>query len=322
MGIRKTVFGSSMEQRCFRKLCQTWGGHYRVYHNLPFLQVFTARSALLDKDRNLYILSHEDYDRLKKVSIDFTICDPKDAPLVCIEFDGMQNGFNTGTTYHTRDGSPGRKARRALLELKLRVAHGSLFPYLVLGSEEFRGLSDAVRLTIADGLIGEVLSLRAVNERVSAGFEPTDHGFATEEFEALSPAQQSEIIGDWLTAIEVECDCEHNPISKEVIRLSTELHVSEYGMTFVNDGQHDPSKWVWLDCYVMSAHCGRASAKVCLPEFDTPFCPFSIHVAQEIGQLLALEQLRKRIRGHASGKGTALSEIAKQTSHREPCHGL
>lgn len=297
MGVRKTVFGSSMEKRCFRKLSETWAKDYHVYHNLPFLNVFTARTGLVDDAFEPFALSDADYERLKKTSIDFTVCDKNDTPLVCVEFDGMQDGFNVGSSYHLRNGSPGRKGRRALIELKLRVAHGSLFPYLVLGSEEFRGLSDAVRLTIADGLIGEVMSLRATHKRINAGFDPTRCGYSTEEFDALSPAQQSEIIGDWVTMVEVESDFEHNPIVREVARLSTELHASGYGMTFLNDGQQDPNKWVWMECDVTSSRYGTATAKVCLPDFKTPFCYFTVHVAQEVGHLLALEQLRKQRKG-------------------------
>jgi hypothetical protein len=114
MGVRDTVFGSKMEKRCFLKLDETWGKNYRVYHNLPFLNVFTGRSDLLDIDGQPFTLSEEEYDLLKKTSIDFTVCDKNDKPLVCIEFDGMQDGFNVGTKYHLRSGSEGRKARRAV----------------------------------------------------------------------------------------------------------------------------------------------------------------------------------------------------------------
>ncbi|MDP3981765.1 MAG: hypothetical protein Q8Q33_10165 [Chlamydiota bacterium] len=298
MGVRKTVFGSSLEKRCFRKLSETWGKDYHVYHNLPFLNVFTGRTELFDDECQPFTLSDEEYDLLKKTSIDFTVCDKKDTPLVCVEFDGLQDGFNVGTNYHLRNGSPGRKARRAVIELKLRAAHGSLFPYLVLGSEEFRGLSEAVRLTIADGLIGEVISLRATRERIDAGFDPTQCGYSTEEFDALSSAQQSEIIGDWVTMIELESDFKHNPIVREVARLSSELHATGYGMTFLNNGQHDRDKWVWMQSDVTSSRYGTATANVCLPDFKTPFCYFTVHVAQEIGHLLALEQLRKRWKEH------------------------
>jgi len=302
MGVRKTVFGSSLERSCFRKLSETWGKDYHVYHNLPFLSVFMGRTELLGPEMEVFKLSDEKYEHLKKTSIDFTVCDKNDQPLACVEFDGLQDGFNVGTSYQLRDGSSGRPPRRAMIELKLRVAHGSLFPYFVLGSEEFRGLGEAVRLTIADGLIGEVMSTRATRARIEAGFDPTQCGYTPEEFDALPAEQQSDIIGDWVTMIELECDFKHNPIVREVARLSSELHAVGYAVTFLNDGQRDPDKWVWLQCRVDNCPHGTATAKVCLPDYRTPFCWFTVHVAQEIAHLLALEKLRKK--GKESGRGT------------------
>lgn len=294
MGVRKTVFGSSLEKRCFRKLNETWGRYYHVYHNLPFLNVFTGRTDLLNDSSEPFKLSDAEYDLLKKTSIDFTICNKKDVPLVCIEFDGLQNGFNIGTSYHLRSGLSGRKSRRSVMELKLRVAHGSQFPYLVLGSEEFRGLSESVRLTIADGLIGEVISLRAAHERINNGFDPAQCGYSVDEFDALPSAQKSEIVGDWVTMIEIESDFEHNPISREIARLSSELHATGYRVTPLSNGQNDSNKMVCMQCSVTQSSYGMSTASVCLPDFQTPFCSFTVHMAQEISRLLALEQLRKR----------------------------
>jgi len=296
MAVKQTIFGSKMERSCFRKLNETWGKDYRMWPNLPFLSVFAGRTGLLDDAGKPFVLSDAEYDLLKKTSIDFTVCDKGDTPLVCVELDGLQDGFNVGTSYHLRNGTSGRKGRRAVIELKLRVAHGSRFPYLILGSEEFRGLSDATRLTIADGLIGEVMSFRDVRKRIGAGFDPLQCGYSTDQFNALTSEQQSEqqseVIGDWVTMVEVECDFEHNPIVREVVRLSSALHASGYDMTFLNDGKHDRDKWVWLECAVTSRTCGIATARVCLPDYKTPFCSFTVHVAMEVAHLLALERLR------------------------------
>ena len=303
MGVRDTVFGSEMEKHCFRKLDEIWGKDYRVYHNLPFLNVFTGKGRLLDSDCKPFTLSDEEYDLLKKTSIDFTVCDKMGAPLVCVEFDGLQDGFNLGVEYHLRDGSSGRKSRRGMIELKLRVAHGSLFPYLVLGSEEFRGLSESIRLTIADGLIGEVLSLRATSKRINAGFDPEQCGYSSAEFDALPDSQQSEIIGDWVTMIEVESDFEHNPIVREVAHLSSELKAIGCGMTFLNDGKYNRNKWVRMQSKVTSSRYGTAVANISIPDFKTPFCYSTVHVAQEIGHLLALIQLRRRRDQEARTRG-------------------
>ena len=70
MGVRKTVFGSSLERSCFRKLSETWGKDYHVYHNLPFLSVFMGRTELLGPEMEVFKLSDEKYEHLKKTSID------------------------------------------------------------------------------------------------------------------------------------------------------------------------------------------------------------------------------------------------------------
>lgn len=225
--------------------------------------------------------------------IDFTLCDKLDTPLVCIEFDGLQGGFNVGREYRLRDTKPGRKSRRAFLELKLRVAHGSLFPYFVLGSDQFHGLSDAVRLTIADGLIGEVLSNRACQSRFGAGFDPTECGMSKEEFNNLSTAQQDDLIANWVTVVELENDYTHNPIFGRVAERSRELRTVGYEFTFLNGEGLDPDEWVWLECGVGNPNHGKATAKLYLPNFKTPYCYFTVHIAMEIAHLLALEKLSK-----------------------------
>jgi len=39
-----------MEKKYFRKLTETWAKDYHIYHNLPFLNVFTAKTDLVDDD--------------------------------------------------------------------------------------------------------------------------------------------------------------------------------------------------------------------------------------------------------------------------------
>lgn len=292
MGVRKSVFGSDKERHCYQQLVNTWGKNYHLFHNLPFLNVFSCKTDLFDENLTPYRLSEQDYGHLKKASIDFTLCDKRDKPLVCVEFDGMQDGFNIGTTYSLPNGTIGKKGRRAMIELKLRIAHGFIFPYFVFGSEEFRNISDSLRLTIADGLIGEVMSLCAVNKRVNKGFDPRQCGFTEDEFSDLSSEQQSEVLGDWLSMIEIDSDCKYNPVVQEVMRLSMELNEIGHGWTFLNEESRDPKQWAWVECKATSSH-GTKSAKVCLPNYKTPFCHYSIHVAMEIAHLMALEQLRK-----------------------------
>ena len=111
MGTNKQVFGSGAERSNYYKLSRQWGSAYRIYHNLPFLNVFNTKgllnakklgswSALLDPNEPEHLtIGDIDSQRLKKTSIDYTLCDTNDRPLLCIEFDGMKDGYNVGTEY-------------------------------------------------------------------------------------------------------------------------------------------------------------------------------------------------------------------------------
>ena len=295
MGVRETVFGSKEEKKYYTKLQRTWGNKLNIYHNIPFLNVFTAKDELIGENYNNFKLSEEEYDQLKKTSIDFVICDIKDKPIACIEFDGLQQGFNVGTTYIVSGKQKERKSRKIFFELKLRVAHGSLFPYFILGSEQFKGLSDSVYLTIADALIGEVLSTQACKKNTSSGFNPADCGYSDEEFENFSEEHKREIIENWFVNIELESDYQHNPIFQKVAELTRETKSSGYSILFLNEDDRDSEIWTWVECEVKNVKYGNASAKVYLPNFKAPSCYFIVHIAIEIAQLLALEKIKKKM---------------------------
>jgi len=294
MGVRETVFGSKEEKRYFRKLQKTWGEKLNIYHNMPFLNVFTARDELVDTNGNIFKLSEHEYDKLKKTSIDFVVCDKNDKPKACIEFDGLLQGFNIGTSYIISEEKIERKGRREFLELKLRVAHGSLFPYFILGSEQFKGMADSVYLTIADALIGEVLSTQDRIANIDSGFNPSDYGYTDEEFDNLDEERKKGFIEDWIFNIEIEADYSNNPIFQKVAELMSETKSTGHTITFLNDSTKDLKLWTWVECEVINREYGNASAKVCLPNFNTPSCYFTSHIAIEIAHLLALSQIKKR----------------------------
>lgn len=297
MGVRKIVFGSKEERKYFRKLRTTWGDKLNIYHNLPFLSVFTGREPLLDTKRlHIFKLTDSEYDLLKKTSIDYVICDKNDQPLSCIDFDGLQGGFNVGRNYVVPESKGDRKGRKVIFELKLRVAHGSGFPYFILGSEQFKGLSDSVYLTIADGLIGEVLSTNARIDTMNLGFDPCEYGYSEEEFDNLDELTKRNTIEDWAIGVEVESDYKHNPIFQKVAELSIETDSKGYRIFFMNEDDRDRNIWTWVECEVTNHKYGNAKAKIYLPNFQTPSCYFSVHLAQEIARLLALEKIRKRMK--------------------------
>jgi hypothetical protein len=240
MGVKKSVFASQTEKENYQKLRRVWADKYSIYHNLPFLNIFDTLN-LLDpatlrnwRFRHLK-LSGQDIARLKKTSIDYTLCDTKGSPLVCIDFDGIQQGVNVGAVYHPYplDGYAD-EWRQIITDLKLTVAHGSLFPYFVVSSEYFQELSHDVKLTIVDGIIGEVMSYKAIQERFSKGFEPEYVGFSQEEFDDLLPWDQHELIQNWVIAVEVEADMTHNPVTRKRWELQTMYHIRSYSSEFLS----------------------------------------------------------------------------------------
>src|SRR5262245_60091085 len=182
MGVQKQVFASNAEKRNFYKLSAQWGDKYRIYHNLPFLNIFDTKNLIDFSAWPIKPITIDDiaYNRLKKTSVDYTLCGDSDEPLVCIDFDGYQDGYNVGTKYHFRTASNGWK--EIIYDLKLKVAHGSFFPYFVLGSQEFDDLSNDIRLTIVDGIIGDVFAKKAAQAKFAETFNPEEIGFTQEEF--------------------------------------------------------------------------------------------------------------------------------------------
>lgn len=66
MGVRETVFGSKEENKYYTKLQKTWGEKLNIYHNVPFLNVFTAKDELVDENHHKFKISEDEYDKLKK----------------------------------------------------------------------------------------------------------------------------------------------------------------------------------------------------------------------------------------------------------------
>ncbi len=298
MGVKRHVFGSNAERAAYKKLQQRWGDSYSLYSNLPFLMVFDPKNEV----------SSREFDHLKKTSIDFTLCDDSDKPLVCIEFDGMQDGFNVGTKY--RAAEPTDPWRDTIMSLKLKVAHGSLFPYFVVGYREFKDISEAVQVCVVDTLIGTVLADQALRKRAHI-FKPEEVGFTEEEFDLLSPIDQDEVIQNWFIGIEVETDFSYNPVFAAADslyqRLRRQLGSLERAWRYMyqpnTDNKVTPSERARLvdkaillgaECTVTTQEFGIIRRAVWLPNFSTP--GFSAYgFLNELAELVALDALRRLV---------------------------
>src|SRR5512132_2522439 len=276
MGVKKSVFASASEQRNYEKLYRQWGDKYRLYHNLPFLSVFDVSNLFDGSDwQNLkeVKISNRDLQRLKKTSVDYTLCDAAGRPLVCVEFDGLQDGFNVGMDYYSD--LPSDPWREIIMGLKLKVAHGSFFPFFVVGYRHFEELGKSTTLTIVDGIIGSVLASNAAHENLAKGFDPEEAGFAQQAFEELSPAQQHEIIQDWVIGVEVVAKCQHNPIIEASDNLSQELGVSGYSTRPLGN-PFNPRTVLYGAAVTVESKSGlKATGEVMLPNFKTRVPMFS-----------------------------------------------
>lgn len=309
MGVKKQVFASAAEYANYQKLDSRWGDKYNLSHNLPFLNVFDLHD-LVDTSGWPHVapltISDIDQARLKKTSVDYVLCDSNFAPLVCVEFDGLQDGFNVGTSYKAAE--PTNPWRDTITTLKLKVAHGSQFPYFVVGVREFKDISPPVKLCIVDALFGEVLSSRALRERADR-FTPADLGMRDEDFDTLSPSEQHELIQDWFICAEAESDVTFNPVFEALEDLRRQVHkrVGTFNLSWTfNDppnarGGMSPTEYAKaLDtanrhgatCTVKTEQYGEVSRTVWLPNFRAPgysdygFLP-------ELAQLVALDAVHR-----------------------------
>lgn len=306
MGTRKTVFASRTEREHYLKLARNWAEGYNLYHNLPFLNVFTPNS-LVDLGAfppEPFELDARDFARLKKTSIDYVLCDTDDAPLVAIDFDGLNEGFNVGSTYHPHY-PPAGPWREEITNLKLRVAHGSFFPYFVVGSEQFADLSPDVRLCAVDGIIGAVLANRQAHLRLARDVTASDLGLTPEELEALRPDEQQELLQDWVIGVEVEADMAHNPVTRRYYDLYRELGFSPYSVDYLTYPELPPAaspvERAQLDRHTVLQGCrytlsdpafGDIEAVLMLPAFRTPYSP-GLDLCEELAGIIALTRLKR-----------------------------
>jgi hypothetical protein len=304
MGTNKTVFASRAERSNHRKLESQWGDRYNVWHNLPFLNVFT-RENLINPDFNdlrALIIPDTDWQRLKRTSIDYVLCDKKqDAPLICIDFDGLQNGFNFGREYLAGVEEPS-PWRHQIMTLKLLVAHGSLFPYFVVGSSHFAEISDSVRRSIVDGLIGVVLAKKAFSDRIARGFTAADFGLSEEDWDAMPPWELSDLVEEQFVSMEIDADFEHNPIYGDVARLWGELGFPRGSHRFVDcpGAKRSPAgrlleegPLIGAEHTVHTSDVGSITRTAWLPNFDVPGFA-GLGLVEEIAHLMALDEVRKR----------------------------
>ncbi|GEM_PF-1097460 len=198
MRTRGTVFGSTSEKELFTTLCSTWSKTFNFWPSLPFLSVIE-----LDGDE----VSPFEWEFLKKTSVDVTVCTKREnRPLLSIEFDGMGHGFSRDgkyiQTHPTQD--PNRKLK---LDLKLRIAEAVKYPLVVLSYEEKNPIGPELTLTVADGIIGQIIAKKRMHEMIG-------EFLAQEPIESVPPEFRHEYAQDLVDSAEVKAELDWNPIAR------------------------------------------------------------------------------------------------------------
>jgi hypothetical protein len=288
-----------MERSNYYKLSRLWSDRYRIYHNLPYLNVFPVKVSdtlynLSEFPPQPFNITDLERNRLKKTSIDFTFCNEDDTPLVCIEFDGLQDGYNFGAQYHSsaedyRTSGNEPAWREQIMGLKLRVAHGSFFPFFVVGSQHFRDVSPGIKLTIVDGIIGEVLAQRATRDRFSKAVNYEDLGLSEKDFEHFLPDEQHELIQNWVLEVEITNDFQHNPIYQEVEKISKHTGFYSRSIHFLGSPPNS-AHLLGAEVVLHTEEFGDIRRTAWLPNFRAPY--FSgLSLVEEIANLLAYDAL-------------------------------
>lgn len=286
MGIKRQVFGSLAERDFYHQISKQWSKNNRVYHNLPFLNIFSIDNQLVKK------IGITDYqiDYLKKTSIDFTICNHQDEPLICIEFDGMQQGFNIGNKYHCNNNK--NNLRKKSFELKLKIAHSLSFPFVIVNSTDFQYLSNDIKLCIVDGIIGQVISHQVFESEIKQVFEPQKYGITTDEFAQLVPKEQQYFIEKDCLYIEVDAYLKNNPVFQKASELHKSLGYPSYSLKPVKEINFEI--YHGRKCTVNLIEYGTVESEVILPKLNVPKVSIGTLV-DETSRLLACHKAIKLI---------------------------
>lgn len=196
----------------------------------------------------------------------------------------------------------------------IEAAGGPLnwLPLLVVGSRYFEKITDDLRLTLVDGIIGAVLANREADRRVSeylSGVEIPDEGRYRDE--AMDSIQ------DTVTGIEVQAEIDRNPLARERWKKAVDANVSSWQKEFL----HDPAlpeirsmrtltediearleaiekvRLVGTKVTLLETEFGSISASAWIPNFDTPgFNALGSDLTTHVAFLLACDQLEERRR--------------------------
>lgn len=202
MSLKECIFDGFHEKKLFKHLNSIWKDNFNIYPQLPFAKIFDIGTLGINQNEKDFLL---------KTNIDYTICDKKDKPLMCIEFDGWSHGYNRGAEYIqiVED-----RLRKKKLELKLKISVEHHFPFYIISYDEKMYLLEKIHLTVIDGIIGETIAKMEFRDKINEYLEDSK-----DTLNSMSEYERYEYIQDLVISTEVELELTWNPISKKAAEI-------------------------------------------------------------------------------------------------------
>jgi hypothetical protein len=222
---RESIFDSASEKELFLAISGSWEPRYHVYPHVPF-------ANLIDVDPHL--LSAEELSFLHKTTVDYVLVEGEGRPRLAIEFDGMGHGISRHGRYIQKVASKRDPKRGWKLDLKVRVAKSSRFPFLVMSYDEKAIVDEETDLTVLHGIVGQFVAGLHIVPRVQELIAEQQN-----ELDEMTEAERDEAIQDMVIAAEIDADMDYNPVCRRAAELSTilsnEYGVSGYSFSYVED---------------------------------------------------------------------------------------
>jgi hypothetical protein len=218
MSIKNCVFDSYHEKDLYKHLKSVWKTHFNLYPQLPFTKIF---------DINKLKVNYREKDFLLKTNVDITICDKKDRPLMCIEFDGLSHGYSKGGEYIQILEDLERKKK---LELKLSIALNYRFPFYIISYDEKDYISESYHLMVIDGIVGQTIANLGLKGKVEEYLDRYD-------LSKMSAEEKHDFIQDLVLDAETELELTWDPIAQKVAKLAYILYhkgiLKSYGFEYL-----------------------------------------------------------------------------------------
>jgi len=202
VSLKDCIFDGYHEKELFRHLTSMWKNKFNIYPQLPFAKIFEIETLNINQ---------KERDFLLKTNIDYTICNKRDKPLMCIEFDGWSHGYSRSGEYIQIVEDPLRKKK---LELKLKVAMEHGFPFYIISYDEKEYLSEKIHLTVIDGIIGQTIAKMQFQSKINEYLKSSQ-----DILNSMSDYERNEYIQDLIISAEEELELNWDPIAKKTAEI-------------------------------------------------------------------------------------------------------